>query len=461
MAGISFGGLGNGFDFQQVVTQLVAVEQAPIDQLSRNQKALQAKLTDYGTLESDLLKIQGAAGSLRLSTSFDRFTTSVGNDAVLAATAGSDATAGNYTLQVTQLATAHQIASKGTKTVSSTTSSIVSAGSATFSFTVGGGAAQTVTLGSGATLDDLKTAINDLGAGVTASTLNTGTSTTPAYRLLLTSRQTGQSQAIAVTADGTDLDFLNATGSGGSDTLQAAQDAAIVLGDPAGTTVTIQRSSNTITDAIAGVTLNLKSTTDIGKTVTVSVGLDTAAIKTDIKALVSAYNDIVKFINDRATYDVDAKQGGVFFAESAPKTVLSRLRQALSDEVAGLSGLTSVGAIGFKTERDGTMTIDDTKLDAALSTNYTDVKNLFIGQTRSTGVAQRISDAVDALDEIGSGSLSLRKDSLTQDISDLGDQIRQKQDALSAYQERLQLQYAQLDGLLRQMQGQMDYLKQL
>ncbi|HKN86949.1 MAG TPA: flagellar cap protein FliD N-terminal domain-containing protein [Nitrospiraceae bacterium] len=95
MANISFGGLGNGFDFQQVVNQLVAAKQVPIDQLSANQQTLQSKLTDYQTLGSDLLALQTSAGALNLSSSFDRFTASSSDANVLSASAAGGATPGN------------------------------------------------------------------------------------------------------------------------------------------------------------------------------------------------------------------------------------------------------------------------------------------------------------------------------------------------------------------------------
>lgn len=459
MAGISFGGLGNGFDFQQVVNALVAAQKAPIDQLSTDQQTLQTKLTDYQTLGTNLLKLQSSAASLDLAGNFDRFTASASDTNVLSASATSGATPGNYTVKVTQLAAAHQVTNKDAKAVATTTTSIVAGASAAFSFKVGTGDVQTVTLDSGATLDDLKTAINDLSAGVSASVLNTGTESTPAYRLVLSSTTTGAANAITITADSTSLDFLNTSGTGGTDTLQAAQDATIVLGDPTANPVTIQRSTNTVTDAISGVTLNLKSITPTGGTDTVTVGRDTASLKSDIKTLVSAYNDIVKFIASRNTYDADKKQGGVFFAESSPKTILSRLRQAVADDVGGLTGLTAVSGVGFKTERDGTISVDDSALDTALSTNYTGVKNLFIGQSTSTGVGKRLSDAIDGLDAIDSGILTLRQNGLTKNISDLSSRITQKQNNLDQYQAQLQLQYAQLDGLLRQMQAQLDQLK--
>ncbi|HXF92898.1 MAG TPA: flagellar cap protein FliD N-terminal domain-containing protein, partial [Nitrospiraceae bacterium] len=182
-AGISFGGLGNGIDFGQVVDQLVKIQRLPIDKLVQTQTALKSKLTDYGVLGTKLLSLQGAADALRLATTFDRSSASVGDPTVLIASASSTAAAGTYTVNVTKLAQAHQITNKAAKAVATPTADIVSGASASFTFRVGSGPDQTVTLGATATLEDLKTAINDLGAGVSASVLNTGTDAAPAYRL--------------------------------------------------------------------------------------------------------------------------------------------------------------------------------------------------------------------------------------------------------------------------------------
>ena len=459
MATISFGGLGNGVDFGQVVTQLVKVQQLPIDQLNKKKTDLQTKLGDYDALGAKLLTLQGAAEKLRLNQRFDQNSSTVSDDTVLTATASTTAGAGSYSIQVTQLAKAHQIATKAAKAVASTATDIVSGGSAVFTFRVGSGSDQTVSLGESATLEDLRAAINDLGAGVTASVINTGTESAPAYRLTLTATNTGVSNTITVVADGTDLDFLNGSGGGGSDTLQAGQNAVLVIGDPDQTTLTIERESNVVSDAIPDVTLSLKSKTAADEPVTVGVSRDTGAVKKNVQELLTAYNDVVKFINERSTYDITTKTGGDFFNEGTTKTVLSRLRTALSNGVENLTTYTSVAQIGFKTERDGTISLDEAKLDAALSTNYSAVKSLFINQTTTSGVAQRINQAIDALNDVESGSFTIRKASLGDSISDLSDEIGRKEDALSKYEERLRAQYAALDALLSQLRGQTSFLQ--
>lgn len=458
MATISFGGLGNGIDFGPVVDQLVKVAHLPVDSLTAKKGDLSSKSTDYATLSTKLAFLQGAADQLRLPASFDRTTTSVSDATALSATGSSTATAGTYSLRITQLAQAQQIVSKAAKTVATTTTDIVGGATGTFTFRVGSGTDQTISLSDTATLEDLKNAINDLGAGATASIINTGSDTTPAYRLVLNSSNTGASNTITIAADTTTLDLGNTSGTGGTDTLQAAQDAIVIVGDPAQTPITLQRSTNAVSDAIPGVTLSLLRTTGTS-TVQVNVTRDVSAVKTNIKALATSYNDVVKFINERTTYDVATKKGGLFFNEPTVRGVLTQIRTALSSSIASAPSVSSSGFLGYKTERDGTITVDDGKLDTALSAHYADVKNLFVNQVGSAGIAQLLSSAIDRLDNVSSGSLTLRKNSLTKQITNLSAEIDKKEAAIAQYQDRLKAQYAALDGLLSQLKQQSSALQ--
>ena len=454
MPTISFGGLGNGLDFGQVVDQLVKVAKLPVDRLTKKKANLSSKFTDFTTASTKVAALQSAAQALRLSTSFDRTTASVTDTSVLSVSASSSAAAGTYTVKVTQLAQAHQIVSKEAKAVSSTTADIVSGTSASFTFKVGSGTNQTVNLGGTGTITDLRDQINNLGAGVTASLLNTGTEAAPNYRLALSSNNTGTANAITIVTDQTDLDLVGS----GVDTLAAAQNSKIDVGISSpgvSSPVTIERSSNTVSDAISGVTLTL---TKAG-TVQVNLSQDVNAVKTNIKALATAYNEVVKFINERSTYDVTTKEGGLFFNEGTAKTVLSRLRSALSSSVSGATAYSNVGQVGFKTERDGTITVDEGQLSTALSTNYSAVKALFSNQSTTTGLAQSIVAAVDALNDVSGGALTLRKNGLTSEISRVGNDIARQEDFLAGYEERLRRQFAALDGLLRQLQGQSGFLQ--
>ena len=461
---ISFGGLGNGIDFGQIVDFLIQAERIPIDRKIETRLSSQEKLTDLGSLGSKLLSLQTTASSLRTRVGFDKTKIDVSTAStktLLTATASSVASAGTYTVKVNQLAASHQLASTSTTAVSDTSTDIVSGSSATFSFQVGSGSTQTVDLASDATLDDLKNAINDLGAGVSASTLNTGSEASPEYRLVLTSNDTGASNAITIVTDTTTLD-VSASGTG-TDTLQSAQDAQIELGNPNDTTVTLDRSSNTITDAISGVTLNLQGI-DASETVSITVNQDPAAVKEGIQSLVAAYNEVLTFVNERTVFNVETQERGLFVGETIPRTVLDQLRRALSDQVSGLSTITTAGEIGFQTQAtDGTIILDEADLDKQLSENYSALRDLFIENptTGTTGLAERLVDAIDTLDDVETGALTIRQNSLSDEIDDLADQIALMESDLLRFEEQQRIKFANLDGLVASLQSQLNSLNSL
>jgi len=458
---ISIGGLGNSIDFGPIIDVLVQAKAIPIDRINQQKLAAQSKQTDFGLLGAKLLGLQSSASSVRTRVGFDKNqvnVTSASSQNLLTATASSTAAAGTHKVTVNQLASSHQIVSKASTAVSTTDTDIVSGASGTFSFQVGAGSVQTVNLDANGTLEDLRNGINDLGAGVSASILNTGSETTPVYRLVLSSNDSGGSNAITITADDTDLDTVTT----GIDTFQAAQDSEIVLGE-GGEAVTINRSTNTLTDVISGITLNLQAV-DLANPVTISVTQDTAAVKEGISSFVNAYNEVVKFIDERTNYDPETGERGLFVGDSLARTVLDRLRQSVFSQVSGLTTYTSASQIGFETQpTDGTIKLNEATLDAALSENYSAVRDLFIQNptTGTEGIAELVVDAVDTLDDVEFGALTLRQNSLTNQIKKFSEQISVKEAALSRYQEQQRIKFANLDGLLASLQNQLNSLANL
>ena len=461
MALVSFGGLGNGVDFGPIVDLLVQAERIPIDRLNQRKLDLQTKQTDFGLLGGKLLGLQSAANSLRTRLSFDKnqvSVTSASSQTLLTATVSSTAGSGTHKVTVNQLASAHQVVSKASTAVATTDADIVSGGSGTFSFSVGGGATQTVNLSATGTLEELRDGINDLGAGVSASILNTGTEAVPAYRLVLSSNESGASNSITISADDTDLDTVTT----GIDTFQAAQDSQIVLGEGAGA-VTIDRSSNTLTDVLSGITLNLQAV-DLSNPVTISVTQDTAAVKEGVQNFINAYNEVQKFVNERTVFNVETGERGIFVGDSLARTVLDRIRQSTFSQISGLTTYTSASQVGFETQTsDGTIKLNETTFDAALSQNYSAVRDLFVQNptTGTEGIGELVNDAVDALDDVEFGALSLRQKALTSQIDDFLEQISVKEAALLRFEEQQRIKFGNLDGLLASLQNQLSALSSL
>lgn len=461
---ISFGGLGNGVDFGPVVDALVQAERLPIDGLIQKKLQAQKKQTELGLLGAKLLSFQGLASSLRNRVSFNKNQVNVaspGAQTPLLATVSSSAAPGTYQVTVNQLASAHQIISKASTAVSQTDADIVGGESGTFQFQVGTGSIQTVNLDATGTLDDLRAGINDLGAGVSASILNTGSEASPQFRLVLSANETGFDQAITIVADDTILD----TATSGVDTFQAAQDSEVVLGVTdagAGTTaITINRPTNTLTDVVAGLTLNLQAV-DATNPVTISVSQDNEAVKEAISDFVSGYNEIVTFVNERTFYNTETKERGIFVGESLARTVLDRIRESVFSQISGLTTYSGASQIGFETQTtDGTIKLNEATLDSALSTNFSAVRDLFVKNTTTgtNGIADLAVNAIDGLDDIDTGSLTRRQNALTKQVNDFTSQITLKEEALARFEQQQRLKFANLDGLLASLQSQLKQLQ--
>jgi flagellar hook-associated protein 2 len=142
--------------------------------------------------------------------------------------------------------------------------------------------------------------------------------------------------------------------------------------------VSVTRTSNSITDVINGVLLNLRKG-DAGTTVTVHVDQDLDAITGKISALVNAYNDVASYIKTQQTYDTEKKKvGGILFGDGTLSSIKSDMTSTLISSVWGVaSDLPSMGLIGINLDNDGQLTIDQTILNNNLQTRFNDVQALF------------------------------------------------------------------------------------
>lgn len=220
------------------------------------------------------------------------------------------------------------------------------------------------------TLAGLRDAINAASAGVTASIINDGSATAP-YRLIITSNIGGTAGQITLNANGL---------SGGMtptfSTMQTAQDASLTLGEGDGA-ITITKGSNTITDLISGVTLNLKSA-DTDKTVTVDIKSNSSAAKQAIRDFVEQYNNLIDYIGPQFQYNATTNTAGTLFADSRLRSILSDLRSKISNPISGLDQTIKVmSQIGITSTTNDKLQINETDLDDALANNLSSVKKLF------------------------------------------------------------------------------------
>ena len=254
-------------------------------------------------------------------------------------------------------------------------------GTKTNAFEIVGGT--TVTINStNNTLAGLRDAINASNAGVTATIINDGSSSTP-YRLILTSGTSGT---------GGEITFSTSGLSGGTtptfSTMQAAQDASLTLGEGAGA-ITVTKGSNTITDLISGVTLNLKKA-DTETTITVHITAKTSSAKQAITDFVDQYNSLIDYINPQFRYDATTNTAGTLFADSRLMLMVSDLRSKISNPITGLSGdIKLLSQIGITSTTDDKLVINEADLDDALANDLDGVSHLFakVGEAANGNIA--------------------------------------------------------------------------
>ncbi|MDN2695349.1 flagellar filament capping protein FliD [Janthinobacterium sp. SUN073] len=244
-------------------------------------------------------------------------------------------------------------------------------------------------------LQGIRDAINNAGLGVTASIVSDGTD--KPYHLVLSSSKTGANSAMKISLSGSDgqpadsalNDLLSYDASGTQNLKQnsAAQNTKFSVNG-----IAITSSSNSVDSAIEGVTLSI---TKIGNS-SLSVSKDTTTVKTSITAFVKAYNDLNTSIGKMTAFNPDTKKGGVLLGDSTVQSIQSQLRRQLGAPITGLSsGMNTLSQVGISFQKDGSLTLDSSKLDKAISANFGDIAGLFsaIGKATDSNVAFTSSTA--------------------------------------------------------------------
>ncbi|MDP3014169.1 MAG: flagellar filament capping protein FliD, partial [Candidatus Subteraquimicrobiales bacterium] len=248
---------------------------------------------------------------------------------------------------------------------------------------------QTFTITSTSTVQDLLTAVKSAYGNVDATITGDG-------KILLTDLTTNRPSNLSVTMadtidDGSRLDFGFSAATATTirkREITAGADALLSIDG-----VSVTRTSNSISDVISGVTLNLLKN-DTGTTVTVRVDQDLDAITGKISALVNAYNDVASYIKTQQAYDTEKKKvGGILFGDGTLSSIKSDLTSALISSVWGVaSDLPSLGLIGINLDNNGKLAIDQTILNNNLQTRFNDVQALFsIKATLSAGSLEYIN----------------------------------------------------------------------
>lgn len=378
---ITFTGLGSGIDLASIVKALVESEKKRFVEPIQNWKtSWQNKIKAFQDLNAKLVSFSTAVKSLDTPSEFLVKNVSVSDTTVLNATADSSAFNGSTLLAVNQLAQNEKEVHSGHPDASVTA---VTSIAGTFSYTYNG-VSRTLTVPASTTLSRLAQIINNdpQNPGVTATILDDGSGSATACHLVLIGKNTGSAYTITSISH-TLNNFASGGGSGGGfDETQTAQNSQFRI-DGYPSSGWIERSSNTITDVLPGITFVLNST---GSS-TITVTTDTNGIKEKIKNFVAAFNEIRKYIKENTAYKTTTKEAGILLGNYAVDTIKNRLNAIISSRPTGFRdgydvyvnlmqiGISTDAEIGSETE--GLLIINEDMLDKALSENPDGVANLF------------------------------------------------------------------------------------
>jgi flagellar hook-associated protein 2 len=458
MPTLTSGGIGSGLDVAGLVSKLIAAERAPTEaRLAVKESTLQARLSGFGQLRGALDKIKSALDALATTSLFGTIKATSADDKIFTASADQAAVAGTYTVEITALAKAQKL----TSGAFASADTVVGTGSLTL--TLAGRTATLTIDDSNKTLAGIRSAINAArdGAGqplgITATLVTSTGGVEPAGTyLVLTSTKTGEANTISVTQSGGDAGLAAVQyQTGGLDNAlnesEAAADAMVKVDG-----FTYKTSSNTVSGALSGVTLNLKATTTAPLALTVAA--DTSGVRAKLQALVDAYNGLGGVLEEQGGYNAATKKGGVLIGDPALRGVESQLRRVLADPVPGATGAAkSASDIGLSIDGSGKLKLDGAKFDALLTSDPGALAGVLQG---GDGLVKRLSGVVDGYLNTSGGILKARTDGLNRTLTDISDQRDALNARLEALQQRYLAQFNALDGLLSQIQSTGNFLTQ-
>ncbi|MBS2022170.1 MAG: flagellar filament capping protein FliD [Deltaproteobacteria bacterium] len=440
MPAIQASGLASGLDTASIINGLVAAESQPITDLRNRQSAFKSQVSQLGQIASKIAALQSAAQALKSGAV--QFGVQSSNVA-FSATPGTDASAGDYSIQVTQLATAAKYRSQA-----AADSDTFSGGTLHLSVR---GTNTDVSIADGATLSDMALAINQSGAAVTASVISDGTNS----YLSVVNRDTGVPSGVDP-ANALTFSF-DASGAGGNtltmSQVTAAQNAALTVDN-----LPVSSASNTVAGIIPGVTLNLKSKSTSAEQLT--IGTDADATTSKLQAFVDAYNGVASLLQQQLDVSATSDRTGTLAGDPTVRSLQQQLQSLVASAVgASGSSVRSLPDLGITTAQDGTLSLDSSKLQAALAQDPGAVNAIFTQPT--TGLVAATKTLSDLYTDPVSGAPVIRQQGPNNQVTQMDDQASQMQARIDSFRATLLQQFTAMETIVSALKSSSNYLTQV
>ena len=369
-------GIGSGLDVESLVSQLVSADITPAaTRLSIKEARYQAEISAFGTLKSAVSTFKGTIAGVNSISTYQSKSSSTSLSDKVQVSATSEAANGSYNVEVSALAEAQSLVADATF---SDLTSIV--GTGTLTLTSAGVDTSIVINSSNNTLAGLADAINESDGPANASVVFDGTY----YRLTLVAKDTGTANSVSFSVSDDDGDDTDAAGlsrlaSGNLNETNAAVDAALKING-----LDVVSATNSVTDAIEGVTLTLKGTTDAGTSAAISVSDNTSAITSAVNGFIDGYNELVATLDQLSAYDPDLQSASALTGDATLRSILRSIRSNLNDEIVNVvSRSNSLVDLGITTDATGKLKLDSETLSAVIESNPLDVATVFTSIGRS------------------------------------------------------------------------------
>lgn len=452
MASITNLGSVSGLPLEKILSDLAAAEEKKLSVYTARSASYKTQIDAYSQLTSALEAMQSAAALLGKTETMAAIKGSVtGGSALTATVAAEGAVAGQYTIEVNNLAKAQSLQSGS---VADRTAKNGATG--TFEIELADGTKRTIDLKDDTSLNGIVKAINaDDKAGVRATVINDGNGNN---YLMLTASNTGEKAAvksITVNGDQSLKDVLSfSTAADGTTTgmkAEKAVDAKITING-----IAVTSGSNNISTAIDGITLNLTEKTETGKPITLKLESDPSVATKAVTDFVAKYKALQTTIKNLTAFDAKASTNQPLTGDGTTRSIQSSLSGALQS-VLGSGTIRSLADMGITTDATAReLKLDTTKLTKALTENPADVTELLTGKN---GLAKNIDAALK--DVLGTGgSLKTRQDGLAKSMTAVDAQKARVKSASDTELEQMRTRFVALDTFYMKMQSTGNYLTQ-
>ncbi|MCQ2032037.1 flagellar filament capping protein FliD [Stutzerimonas zhaodongensis] len=408
---------------QQMSKQLATYEvQSSLDRLNRNESRYKAQRDALNSLRTSMTTFKSAVTKLNSkTTSMLTNSATFSQEGYATATVGTTAKAGTYDFFVERLASKQQVAVQG-----------LVDGSLSGTLTLN---TQAFDLSSYATLDEAATAINGAGLGVQATLVRSN----GAVSLVVTSGETGAANAFSTTMTGNPAATTT--------TLSTAQDALMRLGGSHGAGgIELTSASNTFDNVIDGVSMTVSKTHAAGDTpLTVTVGQDKAGTKAKAQSFIDAFNALMTSFDSLTASGGDSAKRGALAGDSGVRSIESRLNGLLRTDFGGKSLI----EFGISADRNGKLTIDAKRFDAAVANDPAGFEELFTGKDK---LLESIDKTVTSYTSTTNGLLKNRMDTLDMSLRRIDEQFENLQQQYDTHYSRYLRQFTTMMQTMQSME---------